>query len=164
MGCFYHSGKYITPSPHSPIQGCLIGWTCCNRKFDFVSNPEAYNYEAKGCHIADKHKEDVHFSEAIERFPFDAEASREGQLRKLLQQECYEKEKQMKKQDFTKLPSKFGEMPPERPGFVIHTVKPGDSLISLSISYRTTTQAIKRANGLFSDMFLSQYLYIPDKI
>merc|ERR1712193_50389 len=83
--CNYHPGTYIEPRT---ITSLSMGWSCCRSK----THSSYLNPNAIGCKQQDSHVEDHFFTQTMKLFPFDPDANRDEQLKKILNEEMYRKE------------------------------------------------------------------------
>lgn len=91
-------------------------------------------------------------------FPFDPNANRDEQLKKILNEEMYRREKDLSK---ASIAPGIEELI-NHPDYFAHKVTKIDTLAGLALKYKTSTGTIKRINRLPNDLvFQRDLIFIP---
>ena len=152
--CNYHTGSYTDPD--NIMNGTLVGWSCCNQIVEkecfFNSlNPNALEFDSKGCKEKRFHDEDVAYTISLRNFPFQAEEKK--------QEETFVP---IEPVDFKKLESiSYNELQ-NNPNFFVHPISITDTLVGIAMKYDIPAGVIQRVNRLpTQQIFERKVLFIP---
>merc|ERR1712137_1113706 len=136
--------------------GLIVGWTCC-RSFE---NTAYLEFNSRGCKRSEKHEEDHFFTDTMKLFPFDPNANRDEQLKKVLFEESARAETTQTPHVLPALEKLLNH-----PSYIAHRVTKVDTLAGLALKYKTNTATIKRVNRLPNDMvFQREIIFIPKSV
>ena len=103
------------------------------------------------------HTEDHNFTETMKLFPFDPNANRDEQLKRVLNEENSQAEKVKKPETLPGLEKLLNH-----PDYITHLVTKVDTLAGLALKYKTSTSTIRRINRLPNDLvYQRDLIFIP---